>query len=80
VLNPELQRKISEIVGPMYCPEGYGCVEAGLEQLRKEGTDNDGTFLLCLRSNPVGCAVAVPRGALHECRCVLRASLAQKLH
>ena len=79
-MEAELRQKINEIVGPMYCPEDYYCVDAGFEGLRKARTDDQGTFLVCLRPNPVGCAPAVPRSGVHECRCVLRACLSQKLY
>jgi len=79
-VEAELRQKINEIVGPMYCPEDYYCVDAGFERLRKVRTDGQGTYLTCIRPSPVGCALAVPRSGVHECRCVLKASLSQKLH
>ena len=79
-MEAELRRKIDEILGPMYCPEDYSCVEAGLERLRETKTDGRESFLACLRGNPVGCRLAAPRGSGHECHYVLRASLSDILH
>ena len=79
-MEAELRQKIDDILGPMYCPEDYPCAGAGLERLRKAATDDQGTFLVCLQVDPSECALAVSRGDGHECHCVLRADLAQKLH
>ncbi len=76
-MEPELRRKIEEILGPMYCPEDYSCSEPDVKQYKEEST---GRFVTCLMSDPGGCALAVPRNGEHECRCVLRATLLEKLH
>ena len=76
-MEAELRKKIDEILGPMYCPEGYSCFEPGVEQY---GNDGQARFVACLNSDPAKCALAVPRAGVHECRCVLRATLLEKLH
>ena len=76
-MDPQLRRTIEEILGPMYCPEDYSCSEPTIEQHR---TDAQGKFVACLRTDPAACALAVPRGGGHERRCVLRATLLEKLH
>ncbi len=76
-MEKELRQKVEKILGPIYCPEEYSCVEPGIEQYGKDGQDR---FVLCLRTVPADCALAVPRNYVHECRCVLRETLLEKLH
>ncbi len=76
-MEPEIRKKIDEILGPMYCPEDYSCAEPGVERY---GNDGQTTYPVCLKPDPAGCALAVPRDGVHECRCVLRSTLLEKLH
>ena len=76
-MEAELKRKIKEILGPLYCPEDYRCSEPEVQQYM---TDGQARFVACLRSDPATCPLAVPRTGGHECRCVLRATLLEKLH
>ena len=76
-MERELRQKVEEILGPIYCPEEYSCVEPDVEQYAK---DRHGRFVVCLRSVPAECVLAEPRNYAHECRCVLREILLEKLH
>ena len=76
-MEPEIRKKIDEILGPIYCPEDYICSEPGVQQY---GIDGQVKFVACLKPDPVACSLAVPRAGAHECRCVLRATLIEKLH
>ncbi len=76
-MDVELRRKIDAILGPMYCPRDYICSEPTIEQYQ---TDGHVRFVACIRSDPGSCTLAVPRDGGHECRCVLRATLLEKLH
>lgn len=75
-MEPELRRKIDEILGPMYCPEDYSCAEPGVAQYRFDGATR---FIVCVKSDRPECTLAVPRNGAQECRCVLRAALLEKL-
>jgi len=76
-VEAELRKKIDEILGPIYCPQGYICFEPGVEQY---GNDGQAKFVACVISDPGGCAFAVSRNGGLECRCVLRTTLLKKLH
>ena len=77
-METQIRQQIEEILGPMYCPGDYGCSEPGVEQY---GVDGQTRFVVCIdSSDPAACSLAVPRAGRHECRCVLRATLLEKLH
>ena len=76
-VKPELRRIIDEILGPLYCPKDYSCSDPDIRQYK---TDGQSGFVACLRPNPAECSLALLRTGGHECRCVLRATLLEKLH
>lgn len=76
-MEAERRKSIRDILGPIDCPEEYSCSEPEVEQY---GSDHEGLFVVCLKSDPTDCAMAVGRNGAHECRCVLRATLVHKLH
>lgn len=77
LVDAELRKRIDEILGGIYCPDDYGCFGPGVEQYRSDGQTK---FVACLKSDPAECALAAPRNGARECRCVLRATLLEKLH
>ena len=76
-MDAELRKKIDEILGAIYCPDDYSCFEPGVEQY---GNDGQTRFVACLKPDSADCTLAVSRNGAHECRCVLRATLLEKLH
>ncbi len=76
-MEAEIRKKIDKILGPKYCLEDYSCSKPGLKQY---GNDGQTTYLVCLKPDPSGCSLAEPRVGKHECRCVLRTTLLEKLH
>ena len=76
-VQQDIRKMVDEILGPKYCSQDYNCSEPTIEQYQ---TDGHVRFVACIRSDPGSCTLAVPRAGCHECRCVLRATLLEKLH
>jgi hypothetical protein len=75
-VDAELRRKTAKDLGPIYCAEDYICSDPDVRQYRTDGKTGS---VACILSNPARCSLAVARAGGPECRCVLRATLLEKL-
>ena len=79
MVNDEIRKEISEIIGRMKCPKGFECAESGFERLCRARYCGLDKYLECLEDIPSRCAFAFPFGNRHFCKCSLRVYIAKNL-
>ena len=78
-MKEEHKKKIKKIIGEMYCPSNFKCLDSGSENLCKARDIGMESYLECLESNLRDCSFAFPFGQGYFCKCPLRVYLAKEL-
>lgn len=79
MMNEEVRRKITELIGEMHCPDDFKCAEQGFEELCMVKDIGMDSFLVCLEANPSACKFALAFGHSYYCRCPLRVYISKTL-
>jgi hypothetical protein len=78
-MEPELEKKLREVIGDLECPKDFKCCVEGFENLCKAEDIGLDSHLKCLEEHPVNCPFSVSFGRSYFCRCPLRVYIAKIL-
>jgi hypothetical protein len=78
-MEPDIEKKINEIIEGFACPKGFKCCREGLENLCKAEDVGLQWYLLCLEPHPQECKFSVLVANKYLCECPLRVYIAKKL-